>query len=93
MLADVALPAERDVGLYSSNQLDLVNEASSEGEASISRAHFADSLQFLNFLCFGNQIDDVVKACSQVSAVQSWDNNHFAFAWGFLRELNDLKIR
>lgn len=71
MFSVEALSAERHVSFVSTNQLNLFDKASSEGEGSISATDLANGSKLLDFLSFRNEVDDVLKASSHESTIES----------------------
>jgi hypothetical protein len=65
-----ALAAQGHVGFVPADQLDRLNEASSEGEVRICTAYLANGSQLFDFFRLGYEVDDVFEASSQESAVQ-----------------------
>jgi hypothetical protein len=93
MLCVEAFSAEWDVSFLPSNKLNLFIQASSEGEVSVLIANLADSCEFLNFFCFGDQVNNVLEASSEECAIKCRYDNDLTLVGESLCILNHLLSR
>ena len=85
-----ALSAEWDVSFITANKLDGLLKDCTEGEVGVWVANFTNGGQFLNFFRLWNQVEDILKACSQEGTIKGRDDDDFSIIWAFLSEFNHL---
>jgi hypothetical protein len=79
-----------NIAFSSSDEFNVGADDSSECVGGIGIAVPADGLEFLDFLCERDELDDGFEASSQESSVERGNNNYFAHVCGILREIYDL---